>query len=210
MGRKLNETVYYPPKGIYPRRPNLLLVAMNHPYAGNMGGVGRMNYRCFKQATNVGLNGGHFRAFISDYKQNLRNLVKPRFRNLAVVNLKGEQLFDSWQSIFDTNKYAAFNPDVPLLSFDGRDVRKDYYWPIKKFWHGSHTNGRLRSTGRQCEHWKNPSAMLKAASASLRTFTPALNEEITACDQKLAVLCIQVTDKYSRVIRERNPVRSRS
>jgi hypothetical protein len=44
----------------------------------------------------------------------------------CVFLLKGEQLFPTWEGMFKDDE--AFNPDIPLLSFDGRDVRKDPRW----------------------------------------------------------------------------------
>jgi hypothetical protein len=41
---------------------------------------------------------------------------------------KGEQLFPSWEGMFKEDE--GFNPDIPILSFDGRDVRKDPRWSV--------------------------------------------------------------------------------
>jgi hypothetical protein len=46
----------------------------------------------------------------------------------SVFLSKGEQLFPSWEGMFKEDE--GFNPDIPILSFDGRDVRKDPRWSV--------------------------------------------------------------------------------
>lgn len=39
-------------------------------------------------------------------------------------------LFTSIKSIYNTSGYAAFNPEIPLISFDVKDVRLDDKWYV--------------------------------------------------------------------------------
>ena len=47
---------------------------------------------------------------------------------LCIFLLKGDQLFPSWEEMFKEDE--GFNPDIPILSFDGRDVRRDPRWSV--------------------------------------------------------------------------------
>ena len=42
--------------------------------------------------------------------------------------LQGDQLFESYASIYNTSKFAGFNPNIPIYSFDLEDVRMSDKW----------------------------------------------------------------------------------
>uniref|UniRef100_A0A669QFS9 Collagen type XV alpha 1 chain n=1 Tax=Phasianus colchicus TaxID=9054 RepID=A0A669QFS9_PHACC len=125
----------------------LHLVALNLPFSGDM----RADFQCFQQAQQAGLM-TTYRAFLSSHLQDLVTVVRKADRyNLPIVNLKGETLFNNWESIFNGNG-GQFNIHVPIYSFDGRNVMTDPFWPQKIIWHGSTTNG-IRMVSNYCEAW---------------------------------------------------------
>lgn len=65
----------------------LRLAALNEAYSGNLGGQRGVDYACYKQAKQAGLE-GTFRAFLATKIQNLDSLVREADRDLPVVNLK--------------------------------------------------------------------------------------------------------------------------
>ena len=89
----------------------LRLVALNEPLSGDMGGIQRVDYACFRQARQAGLkvrdnnttpfcffvvsdymkwtfSQGTFRAFLASRVQNLDTIVRSSDREYPVVNLR--------------------------------------------------------------------------------------------------------------------------
>ncbi|XP_057303656.1 collagen alpha-1(XV) chain-like isoform X2 [Hydractinia symbiolongicarpus] len=191
--RLMNTHLKVPSAGVLIPRPYLLLMALNAPQSGQMGGVVGADYLCHKQAEVVNLPGRTFRAFLSNSYQNIRDLVDQDTARLPVANFRGEKIFDSYESIYNATMFAAFNPKIPIYSFNNRDVRHDENWPIKKIWHGSHAHGEHHFNKKSCSNWKSNVKSKKATASSLLSYTPALNEELTRCHRKLIVLCIQTS-----------------
>uniref|UniRef100_A0A663EYY2 Collagen type XV alpha 1 chain n=1 Tax=Aquila chrysaetos chrysaetos TaxID=223781 RepID=A0A663EYY2_AQUCH len=128
-------------------KPALHLVALNLPFSGDM----RADFQCFQQAQLAGLT-STYRAFLSSHLQDLATVVRKTDRyHLPIVNLKGEILFNNWESIFNGNG-GQFNIHVPIYSFDGRNIMTDPSWPQKVIWHGSTANG-IRLVSNYCEAW---------------------------------------------------------
>jgi hypothetical protein len=186
--------------GVVTGKPYLMLGALNEPHTGKMRGLSSINYKCYKQARNARLPPGSFRAMLSDKHQSLKYIVNEDYRHLPIVNLQGQMLFPSWNDMFEplTTPYA-FNPDTPLYSFNGKDVRQSSRWPTKKFWHGSHANGDVHKSKDLCNirpsdnsAWKSQSPSKITMAASIINKTTAINEEPTTCDQRLIVLCVQI------------------
>ena len=94
---------------------------------GDLGGISGADYQCYEQSYKSGAK-GIYRAFLSDKMQNAKNVVSDKHFHLPVVNLKGMQIFSSWSDPFNVTSYAAFNPDIPIYSFDGTDIRADPNW----------------------------------------------------------------------------------
>ncbi|XP_073534542.1 collagen alpha-1(XV) chain isoform X1 [Phyllobates terribilis] len=164
--------------------PNLHLVALNAPFAGDA----RADLLCFQQARAVGLT-STFRAFLSSHLQDLHSIVRRADRfNLPVVNLKGEVLFDNWESIFSGNG-GRFNAQIPIYSFDGRNVLTDSAWPQKILWHGSSQNG-IRMVHNYCEAWRTAD-MAVSGQASLLRSGRLLDQKSYSCSNKFIVLCIE-------------------
>ncbi|KAG7246287.1 hypothetical protein CRUP_009900, partial [Coryphaenoides rupestris] len=49
--------------------------------------------------------------------------------SLPIVNLKDQELFSSWDSVFGDNG-GKMRDGVPLYSFDGRDILRDSAWSV--------------------------------------------------------------------------------
>ena len=64
------------------------MVALNKPSNGRMNGIGAIDYQCYKDAQNAGLDAGTFRAFLSDSYQDISSLVSERYKNLPIANIK--------------------------------------------------------------------------------------------------------------------------
>ncbi|XP_066917641.1 collagen alpha-1(XV) chain-like [Clytia hemisphaerica] len=188
----IKETLIVPQPGIMAKRPYLMLIALNEPYSGRMGGLAKIDKMCSTQAKAAGYFGLKFHTLISDNYNDIANMIPFRSRKKPVANTRGEQIFARAEDIYKSDNYTAFNPNIPIYSFDQKDVRQDPSWPVKKFWHGSHANGKLHSTKMNCRNWRSEQPFHKATASSILTYTPALNELDVRCDQKLIVLCLQV------------------
>ncbi|KAG7246149.1 hypothetical protein CRUP_016515, partial [Coryphaenoides rupestris] len=89
-----------------------------------MQGIRGSDFLCFQQARAVGLT-GTFRAFLSSKLQDLYSIVRKSDReSLPIVNLKDQEMFSSWDSVFGDNG-GKMRDGVPLYSFDGRDILRD-------------------------------------------------------------------------------------
>uniref|UniRef100_A0A673W0F1 Collagenase NC10/endostatin domain-containing protein n=1 Tax=Salmo trutta TaxID=8032 RepID=A0A673W0F1_SALTR len=128
------------------------LVALNAPQGGNMRGIRGADFLCFKQARAIGLK-GTFRAFLSSKLQDLYSIVRKSDRDrMPIVNLKDEVLFDSWEAIFSDSE-GRVKDNVPIYSFDGKDIFTDGTWPDKMIWHGSTSRGHGQ-VDNYCETWR--------------------------------------------------------
>uniref|UniRef100_A0A8C7ISY4 Collagenase NC10/endostatin domain-containing protein n=1 Tax=Oncorhynchus kisutch TaxID=8019 RepID=A0A8C7ISY4_ONCKI len=115
------------------RKYGLKLVALNQPHTGNFGGVYIADKMCYEQAKAMGLS-AYYRAFLSSPKPRAVNkdLVPQKFReSYPVTNLRGDILFSNYKSIF-TGGGGKFPPNIPIYSFDGRDVLADPFWSVKQ------------------------------------------------------------------------------
>uniref|UniRef100_A0A8D0EQC4 Collagen alpha-1(XV) chain n=1 Tax=Strix occidentalis caurina TaxID=311401 RepID=A0A8D0EQC4_STROC len=144
-------------------KPALHLAALNLPFSGDM----RADFQCFQQAQLAGLT-STYRAFLSSHLQDLATVVRKTDRyHLPIVNLKGEILFNNWESIFNGNG-GQFNVHVPIYSFDGRNVMTDPSWPQKVIWHGSTANG-IRLVSNYCEAWHTADMGAMGQASPLKT-----------------------------------------
>ncbi|NXN97327.1 COFA1 protein, partial [Rhinopomastus cyanomelas] len=162
----------------------LHLVALNLPVSGDV----RADFQCFQQAQRAGLT-STYRAFLSSHLQDLATVVRRADRyHLPVVNLKGETLFSNWESIFDGNG-GQFNAEVPIFSFDGRNVLTDPSWPQKVLWHGSTAHG-IRLVSSYCEGWRTAAAGALGQASPLET-GKLLDQKVYSCSHQFIVLCIE-------------------
>lgn len=185
-------TSYLPGHNVLPHSaysvPGLHLVALNAPASGDMRGIRGADFQCYQQARSRGLT-STYRAFLSSHLQDLATIVRKADRsNMPVVNLKGEILFNSWLSMFSGDG-AVYNPQVPLYSFDGRNVMTDQTWPQKLVWHGSSTVG-IRMTTNYCEAWRAGDVAVTGQASLLQTGR-LLGQHTRSCSNQFIVLCIE-------------------
>uniref|UniRef100_A0A3Q3S5F1 Collagenase NC10/endostatin domain-containing protein n=1 Tax=Mastacembelus armatus TaxID=205130 RepID=A0A3Q3S5F1_9TELE len=168
-------------------RQPLHLIALNSPQTGNMRGIRGADFLCFQQARAVGLK-GTFRAFLSSKLQDLYTIVRRSDRDsLPIVNLKDQVLFSSWESIF--SDVSKMRENVPIYSFDGRDILRDSAWPEKMVWHGSSNRGH-RQTDHYCETWRAGDHAVTGLASSLQS-GHLLQQTSSSCSSSYIVLCIE-------------------
>nr|XP_028559906.1 collagen alpha-1(XV) chain-like [Podarcis muralis] len=184
---KSQATVQTVPPSIPQRIPSLRLVALNIPLTGSMNGIGGVDLRCYRQSQEAKLR-GTFRAFLSSSTQSLVSIVKRSDRNLPIVNLKGQLLAKSWNSLFSSA--ARFNsPKSPIYTFNGRNVMTDPMWRQKAVWHGVKQLGG-QAENQDCQEWRTASSQSKGLASP-----PAGGKFLTAdahnCSDFLVVLCVE-------------------
>uniref|UniRef100_A0A8C9XD37 Collagenase NC10/endostatin domain-containing protein n=2 Tax=Sander lucioperca TaxID=283035 RepID=A0A8C9XD37_SANLU len=151
-----------------------------------MRGIRGADYQCFTQAQAIGMK-GTFRAFLSAKLQDLHSIVRRADRDrFPIVNLKDEVLFDSWEAIFSGGR---MKDNVPIYSFDGKNVLSDSTWPDKMMWHGS-TGGGQAHADSYCEMWRVGERALSGMASSLQSGS-LLQQSSSSCSNSYAVLCIE-------------------
>ncbi|KAM6334215.1 collagen alpha-1(XV) chain-like [Alca torda] len=178
------------PTTIAPRIPSLRLAALNVPLAGDMSGIRGADLQCYRQSQEAQLY-GTFRAFLSAPNQDLVSIVKRTDRTLPIVNLKGQLLARSWNSLFEGQNGAA--PRGPIYSFNRRNVLTDPLWPHRLAWHGSTPRGG-QARRRDCQGWRSAGAGegLAAPLGQGRLLAGQRHN----CSQALVVLCVEVAFPY--------------
>ncbi|XP_070207667.1 collagen alpha-1(XV) chain-like [Littorina saxatilis] len=172
----------------YTSGPALQLVALNTPVTGRMRGVRGADYLCHRQARSAGMN-GTYRAFLSNGAQNLESIIYySRDRQIPITNKAGQMLFNSWEDLVN-GAGGHFNNDVPLFSFDGKDVMNDSTWPQKFVWHGSSKKGG-KMDGHLCKQWYSRNGESLGMASSLNKHM-LLDQDDFACNNSFVVLCIQ-------------------
>ncbi|XP_077170331.1 uncharacterized protein LOC143825852 [Paroedura picta] len=191
---EVQATTQIAPTSIFKRTPSLCLVALNVPLTGNMNGIRGADFQCYRQAQEAHLY-GTFRAFLATPTQNLVSLVKRIDRDQPVVNLKGELLAKSWNSLFSDDGAFYFNTlNVPVYSFSGHNVMTDSTWPHKAAWHGT-KKWRGQSQHHNCQDWRSASNQSEgfASSPAKGAF---LTESTHRCSDPLIVLCVEIASRY--------------
>ncbi|TRZ04196.1 hypothetical protein DNTS_011992 [Danionella cerebrum] len=164
------------------------LIALNSPQQGGMEGIRGADQQCFSQARSIGLK-GTFRAFLSSHLQDLHSIVRKNDREmLPIVNLQDEELFSSWESIFNDSD-GRMNNNVPIYSFDGRDVLQNDEWPEKMVWHGSSPHG-FRQTDSICQAWRTGTSGATGMASSLQG-GHLLQQLPRVCSSSFIILCIE-------------------
>ncbi|XP_020710044.2 collagen alpha-1(XVIII) chain isoform X2 [Athalia rosae] len=183
--------------GWYPKM--LRMAALNEPYTGDMHGVRGADYACYRQSKRAGLT-GTFRAFLSSRVQNVDSIVRFADRDLPIVNIKGDVLFNSWKEMFNGDG-AYFSQSPRIYSFNGKNIlTDDFSWPEKVAWHGSHKLGD-RAMDTYCDAWHSSSSDRFGLGSPLNG--ERLLEQVRySCDNKFALLCIEVTSQTTRRRRE--------
>ncbi|XP_015265171.1 PREDICTED: collagen alpha-1(XV) chain-like [Gekko japonicus] len=148
----------------------------------------RADYQCFQQARAAGLL-STYRALLSSHLQDLLTVVRKADRyHLPIVNLKGDVLFNNWESIFSGNG-GQIDTRIPIYSFDGRNVMTDPAWPQKVVWHGSSPNG-IRLISSYCEAWRTADLAVMGQASPLRS-GKLLDQKAYSCSNRFIVLCIE-------------------
>lgn len=184
--------------------PSLHLAALNEPLPGNMHGIRRVDYACYRQGRRAGFR-GTFRAFLTSKIQNLNSIVRYADRHLPVVNTQSEMLFKSFSDLFKGN--GELSSDAKIYSFDGRDILTDPHWPQKVIWHGSRANGE-RAVDTYCDEWQNGNPVNRGLGSSLNGYK-LLSQEKYPCNKQFVVLCIEVASELNSR-RKRDTNRSNS
>jgi len=170
--------------------PMLHLIAANEPYSGAMQGVSGADYVCYREARRSGLT-GTFRAFLTSRVQDLDSIVhRDEDKIVPIANANDQELFKSWVDIFKRGG-DYFNPKVPILSFDGRDVMTDPAWKQKIVWHGSDAKGH-RLVDAYCNAWHSDSVDSSGIASSL-TKGRLLGSERYSCNNAFILLCVEIT-----------------
>ncbi|KAK0161818.1 hypothetical protein PV327_008230 [Microctonus hyperodae] len=172
----------------------LRMAALNEPTTGDMHGLSGADYACYRQAKRAGLR-GTFRAFLSSRVQNVDSIVRLGDRDLPIVNIKGDVLFNSWKEIFNGNG-AYFSQNPRIYSFNGKNILTDLTWPEKIVWHGSHKLGD-RAMDTYCDAWNSGNSDRYGLGSPI-TRGRLLEQARYACDKKFALLCIEVTSETVR------------
>ncbi|KPI91743.1 Collagen alpha-1(XV) chain [Papilio xuthus] len=173
--------------------PTLRLAALNEPLSGDMHGVRRADYACYRQARRAGFK-GTFKALLTSRIQNLDSTVRYSDRHLPVVNTRGELLFKSFAEIFDGS--GGLMSGAPrIYSFNDKNIMADSNWPQKFIWHGSYVNGE-RAMETFCDEWQSNDPKSRGMAASLYSHK-LLNQERYTCNNHFAVLCIEATSHVS-------------
>ncbi|XP_032093844.1 collagen alpha-1(XV) chain-like isoform X3 [Thamnophis elegans] len=177
------------PTSIPQRIPSLRLIALNFPLTGNMRGISGADLHCHQQAQEANLQ-GTFRAFLSGDAQSLISVVKRTDRNLPLVNLKGQLLAKSWNSLFTKHGISDFNTkEHPIYAFNGLNVMTNSTWIYKAVWHGL-TLQINHSKTQDCESWRKASKYLRG-QASVPLKDVFLQETSWRCSDLLIVLCVE-------------------
>ncbi|XP_011315032.1 collagen alpha-1(XVIII) chain isoform X6 [Fopius arisanus] len=178
--------------GWYPKM--LRMAALNEPISGDMHGVRGADYACYRQARRAGLR-GTFRAFLSSRVQNVDSIVRLDDRDLPIVNIKGDVLFNSWKEMFNGHG-AYFSQNPRIYSFNGKNILADLAWPEKIVWHGSHKFGD-RAMDTYCDAWHSGNSDRYGLGSPI-TAGRLLEQVRYSCDNKFALLCIEVTSESAR------------
>jgi len=167
----------------------LHLIALNAPHHGNIKGVRGADLACYQQARQA-LFTTTFRAFISSNVQDLQRIVHYGDHETPVVNLAGERISDTWRGLFDEGTMK----NVPIFSFNRRNIGEDALWPDKLVWHGSNSKGERDE---HCEAWRSADGAHRgSASEFLGGLSWFANTQSRPCSQHLAVLCIEYMSKF--------------
>jgi hypothetical protein len=175
------------PKGDLGNLNQILLVALDQAFAGNLGGVTGADARC-QAAAKASSQPGVFRAFLSDSGQHVKDLVGGPNAALPVVNTKGQVMFKSWTAISTGGGWIG---GVPLYTFSGTAVDDNTgAWSDADIWTGSKKDGTLY-TGRSCQDWTSASGSDNGQNGEADQ-EELLRDESNDCDHTLAVVCVRL------------------
>ncbi|CAJ0925811.1 unnamed protein product, partial [Mesorhabditis belari] len=180
----------------------LHMIALNVPLSGRMSGLRGADLQCYKESRQAGFV-TTFRAMLSSKVQDMSRIVHAIDRGTRVVNLKGEELFPSWDELL---LGRPPNEQVPLYTFHREDVFTSPNWNDRRIWHGS-IEGGMRADDSICDGWRTGSAWETALASQLVPGRPLVGDaEKVGCDARLVVLCVENMSKYNvdRILAKKN------
>ncbi|XP_075979000.1 uncharacterized protein LOC142978431 isoform X1 [Anticarsia gemmatalis] len=179
-----------------PRRRSIRLVALNDRYPGKIKNKKEdADQMCRDQSIRFGKQyRKYFKAFRAHRAEDLKHLITRPNWDLPVVNALGDQLFDSWESMFNGSG-AVFKSNI--YTFSNINVLRDTTPHKRKLWHGGTMTGQF--DGRNCHDWLSASPNDTGTGSSLRN-NMLLSAETFTCDQELIVLCVGILPHYPRQI----------
>jgi hypothetical protein len=171
---------------------NIVFAALNEAHDGKLGGLSGANALCAQQAAQGGFS-GTFKAFLSTATQDVKDLIPAaNASSVAVLNSKGEKLYDSWNQMFSLTKWT--NSAVNIYSFDGTEVDEGTVspdWYDGRAWHGSNVSGTVK-TGYTCQDWTSNASSDNGADGELDDGNVYwLSSYYDSCDETVAVICVQ-------------------
>jgi hypothetical protein len=168
---------------------NILMAALNNGYNGNLGGITGANTLCQNQAVAAGYS-GTWKAFLSSSTQNVKDLIPVAQQTLPVVNLKGQNMYASWNTMFTQ---SGWNTTATYLwAFNGAFVDEGQAspdWYDADGWHGSTSAGI--ATTYTCSDWTSSTG---SGSNGEWDFRDLLGSETSSCSSVLAVACVRMPD----------------
>ncbi len=167
----------------------IVFSTLNQGHRGDLGGVAGADALCAKQAKDAGWH-GTFKAFLSSSTRNAKDLVKGGAASSHVVNTKGTVLYAHWNAIFTA---SGWNKTNQIYSLDGTLVDEGYgspTWSNADGWHGSNTNGTVR-TGFTCKDWTDSSSASAGAAGELDDGW-WIGSVMKPCSNYVAVPCVMV------------------
>ena len=170
---------------------NIVFTALNEAHDGKLGGLAAADALCAQQAAQGGFS-GTFKAFLSTATQNVKDLVTgTNASGVAVLNTKGEKLYDSWNGMFSATKWSS--TAIRIYSFNGTEVDEGKVtpdWYDGRAWHGSTTAGTVSST--TCQDWTSNSSTVSGSNGELDYANVSwLSSYTNTCNTLLAVVCVQ-------------------
>lgn len=170
---------------------NIIMAALNEGHQGNLGGTAGADALCAQQALAAG-HGGTWKAFLSSPTQNVKDLVTGAgATNLPVVNLKGENMWANWNTIFTQ---GTWNGTAQYIwSFSGKYVDEGQAspdWSDADGWHGSLSTGA--ASANTCNNWTDNTGVYLGANGEWDFGYMFTANENQSCSRYHAVACVRL------------------
>jgi hypothetical protein len=169
----------------------VMVAALNEAWNGNLGGLANADAMCATQAAAAGYT-GTWKALLSTTTQNMSTLITGTdATTLPVTNIYGEQLFTSWDYIFNTSQ--NFTTALGIYTFAGAKVDEGTVSPgfsDADVWSGSDATGTF-VTDRSCLDWNSSVSTDLGYAAEYDMGYFAYEGGDHACNLLLAVGCVR-------------------
>ncbi|MFC1475851.1 hypothetical protein ACFLQW_02475 [Candidatus Zixiibacteriota bacterium] len=179
-----SQTSWTPILGCY----KIVLAALNEAYDGKIGGIEKADCLCADQATAAGLP-GIWKAFLSSSSRDAGDLIVSDTLGVPVVNLYGTFLYSSWNDMLYVS--SGFPSEARFYTFNLTPLDEDFgEWHDADAWHGSYPDGTVKPD-HICDDWTSNLEADMGANGEM-DMGIWLGNESTPCDNRLAVVCVQV------------------